>query len=34
VTSFLNGDNDRMIPTKNSHLLADRLPDAQLNRDQ
>lgn len=25
-----NGDNDRMIPTKNSHLLAERLPDAQL----
>jgi pimeloyl-ACP methyl ester carboxylesterase len=25
-----NGDNDRMIPTKNSYLLADRLPDAQL----
>jgi len=25
-----NGDNHRMIPTKNSHLLADRLPDAQL----
>jgi pimeloyl-ACP methyl ester carboxylesterase len=25
-----NGDNDRMIPTKNSHLLADRLPDAEL----
>jgi pimeloyl-ACP methyl ester carboxylesterase len=25
-----NGDNDRMVPTHNSHLLADRLPDAQL----
>jgi pimeloyl-ACP methyl ester carboxylesterase len=25
-----NGDNDRMIPTKNSRLLADRLPDAEL----
>jgi pimeloyl-ACP methyl ester carboxylesterase len=24
-----NGDNDRMIPTSNSRLLADRLPDAQ-----
>ena len=25
-----NGDNDRMIPTKNSHLLAERLPNARL----
>jgi pimeloyl-ACP methyl ester carboxylesterase len=25
-----NGDNDRMVPTHNSHLLADRLPDARL----
>jgi pimeloyl-ACP methyl ester carboxylesterase len=25
-----NGDNDRMIPTENSRLLAERLPDAQL----
>jgi pimeloyl-ACP methyl ester carboxylesterase len=25
-----NGDNDRMIPTSNSHLLAERLPDAKL----
>jgi pimeloyl-ACP methyl ester carboxylesterase len=25
-----NGDNDRMVPTRNSHLLADRLPDARL----
>jgi pimeloyl-ACP methyl ester carboxylesterase len=25
-----NGDNDRMIPTRNTHLLAGRLPDAQL----
>jgi pimeloyl-ACP methyl ester carboxylesterase len=25
-----NGDNDRMVPTVNTHLLADRLPDAQL----
>jgi pimeloyl-ACP methyl ester carboxylesterase len=24
------GDNDRMVPTRNSHLLADRLPDARL----
>jgi pimeloyl-ACP methyl ester carboxylesterase len=25
-----NGNNDRMVPTKNTHLLADWLPDAQL----
>jgi pimeloyl-ACP methyl ester carboxylesterase len=25
-----NGDNDRMVPTPNSHLLADRLPNARL----
>jgi pimeloyl-ACP methyl ester carboxylesterase len=25
-----NGENDRMVPTKNSRLMADRLPDAQL----
>jgi pimeloyl-ACP methyl ester carboxylesterase len=25
-----NGDNDRMVPTRNTHLLADRLPDAEL----
>jgi pimeloyl-ACP methyl ester carboxylesterase len=25
-----NGDNDRMVPTRNSRLLADRLPDARL----
>jgi pimeloyl-ACP methyl ester carboxylesterase len=25
-----NGDNDRMIPTRNTHLLADRLPDARV----
>lgn len=25
-----NGDNDRMIPTSNTHLLAERLPDAKL----
>jgi len=25
-----NGDNHRMIPTRNTHLLAGRLPDAQL----
>jgi pimeloyl-ACP methyl ester carboxylesterase len=25
-----NGDNDRVVPTRNSHLLADRLPDARL----
>jgi pimeloyl-ACP methyl ester carboxylesterase len=25
-----NGDNDRMVPTKNSHLLASRLPDARV----
>jgi pimeloyl-ACP methyl ester carboxylesterase len=25
-----NGDNDRMVPTRNSHLLADRLPAARL----
>jgi pimeloyl-ACP methyl ester carboxylesterase len=25
-----NGDNDRLVPTKNSHLLAERLPNAQL----
>ncbi len=25
-----NGDNDRMIPTKNSRVLAEKLPDAQL----
>jgi pimeloyl-ACP methyl ester carboxylesterase len=25
-----NGDNDRMVPTRNSYLLAGRLPDAQL----
>jgi pimeloyl-ACP methyl ester carboxylesterase len=25
-----NGDNDRMVPTRNSHLLAERLPDARL----
>jgi pimeloyl-ACP methyl ester carboxylesterase len=25
-----NGDNDRMVPTHNSRLLADRLPDAEL----
>jgi pimeloyl-ACP methyl ester carboxylesterase len=25
-----NGDNDRMVPTRNTHLLADRLPDARL----
>jgi pimeloyl-ACP methyl ester carboxylesterase len=24
------GDNDRMVPTRNSHLLAERLPNAQL----
>jgi pimeloyl-ACP methyl ester carboxylesterase len=24
------GDNDRMVPTRNSHLLAGRLPDARL----
>jgi len=25
-----NGDTDRMVPTRNSHVLADRLPDARL----
>jgi pimeloyl-ACP methyl ester carboxylesterase len=25
-----NGDSDRMVPTKNSYLLADRLPDARI----
>ena len=25
-----NGDNDRMVPTKNSYLLAERLPNARL----
>ena len=25
-----NGDNDRMVPTSNSYLLASRLPDARL----
>ena len=25
-----NGDNDRMVPTKNSFLLDERLPDARL----
>jgi pimeloyl-ACP methyl ester carboxylesterase len=25
-----NGDNDRMVPTRNSHRLAERLPDARL----
>jgi pimeloyl-ACP methyl ester carboxylesterase len=25
-----NGDNDRMVPTRNSHLLAEHLPDARL----
>jgi pimeloyl-ACP methyl ester carboxylesterase len=25
-----NGDNDRMVPTRNSHLLAASLPDSQL----
>jgi pimeloyl-ACP methyl ester carboxylesterase len=25
-----NGDNDRMVPTKNTYLLAERLPDARL----
>jgi pimeloyl-ACP methyl ester carboxylesterase len=25
-----NGDNDRLVPTKNSYLLAERLPNAQL----
>ena len=25
-----NGDNDRVVPTKNSHLLAERLPNARL----
>jgi pimeloyl-ACP methyl ester carboxylesterase len=25
-----NGDNDRMVPTRNSRLLAERLPDARL----
>jgi pimeloyl-ACP methyl ester carboxylesterase len=25
-----NGDNDRMVPTRNSYLLADRLPNARL----
>ena len=25
-----NGDNDRLVPTKNSHLLAERLPNARL----
>lgn len=25
-----NGDNDRMVPTRNSHVLADRLPDARV----
>ena len=25
-----NGDNDRMVPTKNSHVLAERLPNARL----
>jgi pimeloyl-ACP methyl ester carboxylesterase len=25
-----NGDNDRMVPTRNSHVLAERLPDARL----
>jgi pimeloyl-ACP methyl ester carboxylesterase len=25
-----NGDHDRMVPTSNSHLLAERLPDARL----
>jgi pimeloyl-ACP methyl ester carboxylesterase len=29
-TSVANGDNDRMIPTKNTHLLAARLPDARV----
>jgi pimeloyl-ACP methyl ester carboxylesterase len=24
-----NGDNDRMVPTRSSHVLADRLPDAR-----
>ena len=26
-----NGDNDRMVPTKNTYLLADRLPDARVS---
>jgi pimeloyl-ACP methyl ester carboxylesterase len=26
-----NGDNDRMVPTKNSYLLAERLPDARVS---
>jgi pimeloyl-ACP methyl ester carboxylesterase len=26
-----NGDNDRLVPTKNSYLLAEHLPNAQLN---
>ena len=25
-----NGDNDRMVPTINTHLLAERLPNALL----
>jgi len=25
-----NGDNDRMVPTINTHLLADRLPNARI----
>jgi pimeloyl-ACP methyl ester carboxylesterase len=25
-----NGDNDRLVPTKNSHLLAERIPNAEL----
>jgi pimeloyl-ACP methyl ester carboxylesterase len=25
-----NGDNDRMVPTRNSRLLTDRLPDARI----
>ena len=25
-----NGDNDRMVPTRNTHLLADRLPNARV----
>ncbi|WP_328912018.1 MULTISPECIES: alpha/beta fold hydrolase [unclassified Streptomyces] len=26
-----NGDNDRVIPTQNTYLLADRIPNAKLS---
>jgi len=29
-TLILQGDNDRMIPTRESHLMAGLIPDAQI----